>query len=693
MTVGLVACGSVTTKPPPLHPIPASPAIDVSAGGSYSCSLRVDERIACWGQSGDILAGDILTRGSVDPEFQSVDVGDVYICAVTKDGEIGCWSPFGYATDWRPGPFTAVSSGESHICGLRENGTIECWFSDVLYHPVHPIGQDIPPVGSGSFRSVSAGTYHTCGVTDDGAALCWGDNEFGQSSPTEGSFRSVSAGSRHTCGVQTDGSVVCWGSNEPAGDLLERNPGPATKPAGVQNQDTTTSVPEQATVEEGQALPPAGPFQLVSAGFDHTCGIKTDGSLACWGSLRAWEGEPPISERQLTPPNGAFRSVSAGISHNCAVRQDGTVICWGYSASLQNNAPGYVAMSSNGADYLCEQSPVGICWNKNAVPNSDTPPGIPVPNGFTDIIAGDANTCALTDSATIVCWGQTNTPPEGTFKSIAHGCAVTVDGALSCWHPDLLEDGIAPPSGEFSSVSGGQVYNRPPSFCGILSDDSVRCWGYGFSNPRRSPRGTFRHISVHGNNACGVRNDNSLICWQYGFGELEVPPPDGQYQSLAGQRHGAITRPPPDGQYQSVSLGSALACAIRVSGKVACWGYDVDGNTSPPRGKFRSVSVGSAHACGIKVDDTLACWGPNKIRITSTSDWAFSTSHVSETHYGQADPPPGTFLTVAAGGVHTCGIRTDGRAICWGANNDAYRYTKRGTNDYYGQAVPPAGNP
>ncbi|MDE2822915.1 MAG: RCC1 domain-containing protein, partial [Chloroflexota bacterium] len=34
----------------------------------------------------------------------------------------------------------------------------------------------------------------------------------------------------------------------------------------------------------GQATPPEGEFASVSAGRFHTCGVRADGSVACWGS-------------------------------------------------------------------------------------------------------------------------------------------------------------------------------------------------------------------------------------------------------------------------------------------------------------------------------------------------------------------------------------------------------------------------
>ena len=33
----------------------------------------------------------------------------------------------------------------------------------------------------------------------------------------------------------------------------------------------------------GYAGPPAGEFAPVSAGWGHTCGVRSNGSVACWG--------------------------------------------------------------------------------------------------------------------------------------------------------------------------------------------------------------------------------------------------------------------------------------------------------------------------------------------------------------------------------------------------------------------------
>ena len=59
-------------------------------------------------------------------------------------------------------------------------------------------------------------------------------------------------------------------------------------------------------------------------------GVRTDGSVECWGSNE--DGE-------ATPPEGEFASVSAGGYHTCGVRTDGSVECWGDNRFRQATPP------------------------------------------------------------------------------------------------------------------------------------------------------------------------------------------------------------------------------------------------------------------------------------------------------------------------------------------------------------------
>src|SRR6266705_1771475 len=52
-----------------------------------------------------------------------------------------------------------------------------------------------------------------------------------------------------------------------------------------------------------------GTVSQVSAGCYHSCALRTDGTVACWG-LNLYG--------QATPPAGTFSQVSAGDAHTCA---------------------------------------------------------------------------------------------------------------------------------------------------------------------------------------------------------------------------------------------------------------------------------------------------------------------------------------------------------------------------------------
>lgn len=631
---------AIVVRPTPTPRTPADRLIAVSAGGWRTCGLKTDGSFLCWG---DPTVGYDHNRGEPTglSDFRSISVGSEHTCAIRAGGELYCWGRYGEAGP--PGGesdgFSSVSVGGWHICGIKIGGVVECWSTtDYDWNPEAESGQAEPPADAGPFRSISAGGLHTCGVRTDGSVLCWGSDEFGQSTPPEGVFQSVSAGTAHTCGVRADGAVHCWGWGI-GGDREERS--------------------------AGQSVPPEGAFRAVSAGWRHTCGIRVDGALACWGS------PPPVPE-QAMPPAGVFISVSVAYGHACAVREDNTVMCWGHRDYQHTNPPGYVAMSSNGVDYLCrEQSDrAGVCLARNGAPD------LPAPRNFIAIAAGYEHTCGLLDTGAAICWGNVPAPPQGSFTSISDGCVVDAAGRAVCWtNYDIQFRRYETRSyeGPFRSITGDGGWPLGQLTCGLKADNSVFCWddnycrGYAHLCPPPSPEGTFRSISVAGEHACGVKTGGSIVCWGHWDDDYPV-------SALA-----------PDGEFQSISIGEFHACAVRADGAVACWGNDDAGQASPPAGGFRSVSVGHSHSCGVKTDGTVACWGAN------ISTYSFTLipdpTIIYETYRGQATPPEGTFRAVSAGQWHTCGIRTDGSATCWGSDYDA-----EDGETYYGQATPPGGN-
>ena len=181
----------------------------------------------------------------------------------------------------------------------------------------------------------------------------------------EGKFASVSAGSDHNCGLRVDGSVACWGNNK-----FAQAPPPSEKATATEAPRATGEISATAgvgVVGDAGGRVTKGKFASVSAGYDHNCGLRVDGSVACWGNNEFG---------QATPPEGEFVSVSAGYTYNCGVRVDGSVACWGGNDFGEITPPeGEFASVSSGRGHICGLRADGsvICWGNDRDDGQATP--------------------------------------------------------------------------------------------------------------------------------------------------------------------------------------------------------------------------------------------------------------------------------------------------------------------------------
>uniref|UniRef100_A0A7S2SK61 non-specific serine/threonine protein kinase n=2 Tax=Rhizochromulina marina TaxID=1034831 RepID=A0A7S2SK61_9STRA len=209
--------------------------IQVSSGHLFTCGIRMDETVACWGAMSQAPPG----------LFLQISSGEFHACGITKDSVVKCWGGHVPATNEAPpGEFVQVSSGKDFSCGLRPNGTVECWGEDIK-------GQTRAPTSS-QFKQVSASSFnhYACALTLDNDAVCWGENRHGQSTNRKGPFAQVSAGNKVTCAIRdSDGHIECWGA--------------------VNRLSTTEDLPHE--------------WEQVTSGFHHTCGINANSELSCWG--------------------------------------------------------------------------------------------------------------------------------------------------------------------------------------------------------------------------------------------------------------------------------------------------------------------------------------------------------------------------------------------------------------------------
>ena len=234
---------------------------DIACGEEFTCAIRTDGTVVCWGRGGSGQIGHgafsgITTPYPTSPTISAIDIalGGKAACALLQDGSVKCWgnndygqlgigessgsyfspqamgSPLGgkaksIVMSWYPG------TKQDHVCATMENGDVMCWgwnSNDILGlgngdDPAAISSPTISPSMSSVTQDVTMGGEHTCIVYNSGpvGVGCFGDNYYGQFagtspyawSPIGSSAANISAGYRHTCAVMDDDSVYCWGAN------------------------------------------------------------------------------------------------------------------------------------------------------------------------------------------------------------------------------------------------------------------------------------------------------------------------------------------------------------------------------------------------------------------------------------------------------------------------------------------------
>ena len=294
---------SATAIGVPQTPQAAYNFVYVRVGRSHACGLLANGSAYCWGADNNGMLGDGGVTDSSVPvavlggyTFSSIDVGKYHTCGRLANGSIRCWG-------W---------NGEGE---LGDN----TWTSS---------GVPVALYGGGNYTNISTGAEHTCGRLTNGSVRCWGFNYYGQlgnggtsdsNIPVNVSggrnYTSISLGHDYSCGRLVNGSLMCWGSNG-GGELG--------------NGDTTytdSSVPVAASGNLN--------YTSVTTGYEHTCGILTNGTLMCWGyddygqlgddRAAGWRTSTPI----LAAGGTFYVAVGAGLYNTCGLLANGSIQCWG----------------------------------------------------------------------------------------------------------------------------------------------------------------------------------------------------------------------------------------------------------------------------------------------------------------------------------------------------------------------------
>ncbi|NOY89658.1 MAG: hypothetical protein GXP55_00515 [Deltaproteobacteria bacterium] len=300
------------------------------------------------------------------------------------------------------------------------------------------------------FVQVVTGSYHSCARTDAGQVYCWGDDSqlqlgeglvhrhtcgaplrrgpcrpFAAPVPALEGAVEIAAGGGTTCGLREDGSVVCTG-------------------------------------QYPRPLPGLPPLVELTMGDGLVCGITADADLVCV--------DPVWNERILTADRVTDFTATTG--HFCYVRE-GRVFCGGESY-FSYGALGGVLDPPCQAWWPYDHCTRGV-W-------------VDLPAEAVEVETARSLTCARTVDEEVYCWGwldEPETPPthvpelDGPARELVLGlgqaCVLRPSGGLEC----RASERPLPALEQVVSVDLEGGYRRwgPPHGCAVTEDGAVSCWG------------------------------------------------------------------------------------------------------------------------------------------------------------------------------------------------------------------------
>lgn len=331
----------------------------------------------------------------------------------------------------------------------------------------------------------------------------------------------------------------------------------------------------------------------VATGRSHSCGVRTDGKLWCWGSnAKGQLGRTSAGDGSQLPVEtmnlGAVEKVDITDQHSCVVDIAGFAWCWG------DNGFGQIG---NGQTSV-RSSPYRVTSLSDVA----------------DVSVGSWHTCARLSGGEVRCVGyglqgqigDGSTNNSTSFRAIraggssffdlslgtAHGCAVAQGGGVKCW-------GFNGDEMRYGRLGVGDTQSRA-----IPTEVDVEL-----------AEARFHQVSSGETHACAVSQSHEVWCWgDNTFGQLG----DGSAVDRLSPIRVAVP-----GEVRSVHAGKSHTCAVTFTDTLYCWGRNEDGQLglghaivqrtpqALPLDEVLSASAGFYHTCAVTRGGELYCWGKN----------------------------------------------------------------------------------
>jgi len=274
-----------------------------------------------------------------------------------------------------------------------------------------------------------------------------------------------------------------------------------------------------------------------------------------------------------------------------------------------------------------------------------------------DVRLGGSQAFVLADNDALYGWGANNGSQLGdgtttnrsspvhiaddiidVASATAHSCAVSGDGLVYCFG-----------SNGYNKAGDGSWYTAKTTPTQVLGvTDAVA-------------------IATGAEHSCAVLSSGSVSCWGHnGYKQL------GNNSSVQSSASPVQVSSLSDAI--AIDAGTYSTCVLRASGNVSCWGNNGLGQLGDGTMTTRATPVdvsgiatataiarGSNHSCALLADGTVACWGSN-----SYGQLGLGTGSASYATTPQAVPGLTGIVAIGAGAFHTCAVRDDGAAFCWG---------------------------
>jgi alpha-tubulin suppressor-like RCC1 family protein len=307
---------------------------------------------------------------------------------------------------------------------------------------------------------------------------------------------------------------------------------------------------------------------------------------------------------------------------------------------------------------------------------------------FTQIATGSENTCGITGTQRLYCWGADIEGSLGTGTT-APDCSAQIGGRCS-----LVPIPVTGAE-RFVFVTAGEFHT-----CALTGTGTAYCWGgnyYGqvgagttggrVTVPTAVVGGhTFSSISAGRMHTCGIDVTGDTWCWGWDvYGQLGAgvtgsdrckffysnEPCSGTPLKVAGNV-----------RFAEVMGSEKISCGRDVNGAAYCWGAEIGGtdvtdcqfgqNANCTRmpllqvngATFPRMGMGSGHRCGQKSDGVLWCWGYEFYGVFGNGT-SFTTA--PDTLVRAAGGK--SYSHVAFGSGHICGLN-GGSVECWGHNDN-----------------------